>query len=160
MLPKEATLAALEEEMPGIQAYATRRGWSVEWNPETLRLIFLGKHPCDNTPMRVVAAVDGYRALPPAWTFAPPEGQPVGGSFFPQGGSPPAMSSIFHQCHKVICAHFNRLAYSDHGGPHGDWRGPANWLEQKGKGHVYAERLADMFAVILVHLRASKGMST
>jgi hypothetical protein len=64
------------------------------------------------------------------------------------------VGSIFHGS-GVICAPFNRLAYGEHGGPHGDWGGPLSWLNVR--GHVRATALADMLALIIAHLNYSPG---
>ena len=153
-------MAVVEEELPAIKAYAARHGWGVEWAPDALRLAFLGKHPEDATPIQLIAAVDGFKALPPAWTFAKPGDTPASGVFFPRADRSPLdnVSSIFLQDKNVICAPFNRLAYQEHGGPHNDWQGPSSWLAQKGKGYAFAEKLADMFAIVLAHLQVSGGM--
>lgn len=152
-VPREVTVATVEEELPALRAYAQRHGWSVDWNPENLRLAFDGKHPGDATPVRLVALVGGYRAVCPAWTFEDPSGiRPL----FPRPGPVAGGSSMFLQDKRVICAHFNRLAYSSEGGPHGDWGGPERWLEVR--SHVYAARLANMLAAILAHLKASPGV--
>jgi hypothetical protein len=43
-----------------------------------------------------------------------------------------------------------------HGGPHGDWSGPAAWLQVSGT--TVACTIADMLAAIDAHLRQSPGM--
>lgn len=158
-IPGEVTVAIVDDELPGLLGYLNRHGWQVEWSPLELRLAVTGRHPKDGVPVRIVAALDGYRALPPAWTFEDPTGGRGGASFFPRAGSiPDGRSSIFHG-KGVICAPFNRLAYKTLGGPHGDWGGPEKWLEVNVPSQVRAIRLANMFAVILGHLTASPGMS-
>jgi hypothetical protein len=124
----------------------------VAWDPETLRLIFEGKHPNDKRGLRVIASLDGYRALPPEWRFEDPG---TGAACLPKPAPVVGQSSIFHDgC--GICAPFNRRAYKQHEGPHGDWGGPESWLNVH--GHVRATTLAAMFAVIVGHLKASSGM--
>jgi hypothetical protein len=152
-VPTAVTVATVEEELPAVTAYAQRHGWSVNWKAEELRLIFDGRHPTDATPIRIVASVVGYRALPPAWTFEDPEGKR---SLFPRAGPVDGKSSIFHQDKRRICAPFNRLAYSQEGGPHSDWGGPDRWLEIR--GHIHATTLANMLASVLGHLKASPGV--
>jgi len=155
-VPKEVTVATVEDELDGIKSYASRHGWDVSWNPEILRLTFEGIHPNDGMKVRIVANVDGYRALPPSWTFEnPAESQPKQ-PFFPKAGTPKGgQGSIFHGSN-TMCAPFNRLAYKQHGGPHGNWGGPECWLNVK--GHIRETNLAGMFASIIVHLKASPGM--
>lgn len=157
--PAGVTIAVVEDEILGVRSYAERHGWEVTWDPSLLRLVFEGHHPTDRTPVRVVADVQGYRAVPPAWTFEDPAGQRSGGSFFPKSASlPSGRSSIFHSS-KRICAPFNRLAYHTLGGPHQNWSGPEMWLEVNRAGEVRAVKIASMFAVIVGHLAASGGMN-
>jgi hypothetical protein len=74
---------------------------------------------------------------------------------FPKGGTlPGGVQSIFHSS-GVICAPFNRLAFAEHAGPHGDWGGPANWLSVRRT--VRATNLAEMIAQIEAHLTSSPG---
>jgi hypothetical protein len=146
------TIATVEDELAAVKAYAQRHGWATAWNADQLRLTCDGKHPADATPIRIIASVEGYRALPPAWTFEDPASNR---SLFPKGGAVNGKSSIFHgRC--VICAPFNRLAYAQHGGPHSNWGGPERWLEVR--GHIQATTLASMLASILGHLKASPGV--
>ena len=155
-VPVAVTVATVEEELPGIRCYAARHGWEVVWNPNEMTLRFLGEHPGDNASICLIARPDGYRALPPAWTFEPPSGGEQGHPFFPRSGSGRAgRGSVFHGTN-VICAPFNRLAYKQHGGPHSNWGGPEAWLQVKGK--IRETTLAGMFASILGHLRDSTGM--
>jgi hypothetical protein len=151
-VPKATTVATVEEELLGVRCYAERHGWTVSWDSETLRLTFEGKHPNDNRPIRVVAALDDYRALPPAWSFEVPD---TGIACLLKPAPVVGQSSIFNdKC--SICAPFNRRAYKQCGGPHGDWGGPECWLNVR--GHAWATTLAAMFAVIVGHLKASPGI--
>lgn len=154
-VPPDTTRALVEHELPGIQAYALRHGWSVAWDPESLALRFEGKHPRDGSAVRLISDVDGYRALPPLWRFEDPATgkvlSPIPGSMRSGKGS------IFHS-DNLICAPFSRAAYAENGGPHQDWGGPANWLRAHSAGAVQATSLAAMFATILGHLSASPGM--
>jgi hypothetical protein len=158
VVPRSVTIAAVESELVAMRAYAARRDWSVDWDPDSLIVVARGPHPSDQTPVRLRAAVAGYRAVPPAWTFespADPDAKQPGNAPFPKSGSVPGVgSSIFHG-NRLICAPFCRLAFQDHGGPHGDWGGSAAWL--KVRGFARATNLAEMLAVILLHLRHSPG---
>ena len=157
--PRDVTMAIIEDELPGIRAYAIRHSWTVEWRADSLSLVFGGQHPQDKTPVDIIAAVDGYRALAPGWTFNDPSSKRATPEFFPRAGTlPNGRSSIFHS-NRCICAPFNRLAYRVHGGPHSDWNGPEAWLEVRRPGEVHAVRIANMFAVILAHLAVSPGMN-
>ena len=55
-VPKEVTIVTVEEELPGIESYARRHDWKVEWNKDALALTFTGQHPNDGTKLQVVAA--------------------------------------------------------------------------------------------------------
>jgi hypothetical protein len=155
IVPKEVTLATVESELPGLRGYADRRGWRVDWRPGELVIVLDGTHPKGN-PVRLRTEVDGYKALPPAWRFVSPLDGTPGKQHFPAPGpSPGGGASIFIK-DAFICAPFNRLAYTGHGGPHGDWGGAANWLAVK--QHVFAHTLGEMLAIIDSHLRLSHGM--
>jgi hypothetical protein len=137
------------------RARAIRRGWRVAWFPDQMLVKASGVHPANGESVSLQAELIGYRAQPPAWSFQPPEDRP-GQPFFPASGPlPSGGGSIFHNQHRVICAHFNRLAYSDYHGPHGDWGGPVNWLEIR--GYARATTLAAMLTVIRAHLKYSPG---
>jgi hypothetical protein len=151
----ELSKIVVEAELPPVHAYAQRHGWIVRWNPEKIRVVADGTHPADSSPARLGADVHGYKAAPPIWRFLNPSNEDTSDIRFPRAGTlPEGKSSIFHS-NRVICAPFNRLAYNEHGGPHGDWGGPSAWLLVR--GHVRATCLAEMLAEILVHLKYSPG---
>lgn len=151
--------AAVEAELDAVRAWAGRRNWTVAWQPEHLVLRASTYHPVLCRLLEVVAGCDSYRALPPAWQFVRPGTDEAGRQWFPAPGAGPApgSGSIFHP-NGVICAHWNRLAYAEHGGPHGDWGGPVAWLQVNGGNMALARSLADMLATIDVHLHTSPGM--
>lgn len=154
MIPRDVTIAVVEDELPTVTAYAQRHGWTVTWLPDSLALLADGRHP-DGSAVRLHADVEGYRAVPPAWRFIPPDADTVQPHRFPQAGAlPGGVGSIFHS-NRVICAPFNSLAYSDHGGPHNDWNGPGAWLDVR--RHVRAITLDAMLAQIVSHLHYSPG---
>jgi hypothetical protein len=106
--------------------------------------------------MRLEGVFDDYRALPPAWRFTQPASEELPRSAWPQPGNVPGIgSSVFHT-NPVICAPFNLLAYNDHGGPHSDWGGPANWLALR-PDLVRATSVGEMLSVIALHLHYSPG---
>ena len=157
MLPSGVTIAAVESELPGLQAYARRHSWAVNWEPpcQTLKLT---KHDEHGNPILIlVAELDGYRALPPKWWFADPAKDELTPGRFPRGKQIHGKSSIFHS-RKVICAPFNRLAYSESGGPHSNWGELVNWQSAGSASDVHARSLGDMLAVITGHLcHSTKG---
>jgi hypothetical protein len=154
MVPRDVTIAVVEEELAAMRAYGGRHGWTVDWRPVVLVLLADGTHP-DRSPVRLHADVAGYRAQPPAWRFIPPGSESPEPYRFPKSESlPGGIGSIFHSS-KVICAPFNRLAFKDHDGPHQDWGGPTAWLDVR--GNVRANALAQMLAIITAHLHHSPG---
>jgi hypothetical protein len=154
-VPKDVTIAVVEDELVAADAYAHRHGWTLTWLKDELVLFLDGRHPADQSLMRWRSDVAGYRALPPAWScFRQDEHGAVSPRFPKDGPLPGDTSSIFHSS-GVICAPFNRLAFKEHSGPHADWGGPADWLSVRGK--VRATVLAEMIAQIVVHLKYSPG---
>jgi hypothetical protein len=128
----------------------------MHWDADALTLSFTGQHPNDGTKMLILADVNGYRALPPAWFFKNPLDSAQRNTFFPKPGTTRGGGgSIFHGSN-TICAPFNRLAYQRYGGPHADW-GLECWLNVK--DHICETNLAGMFASIVGHLKASPGMN-
>lgn len=157
-VPRDVTIAVVEGEMPAVEAYAVRHGWRLDWQRDDLALFAEASHPADKTPMRWKADVASYRALPPIWSCfqgKTKENETSWAPRFPKGGTlPGGVQSIFHSS-GVICAPFNRLAFAEHAGPHGDWGGSANWLSVRGT--VRATNLAEMIAQIEAHLTCSPG---
>ncbi len=149
LIPSETARSTVEHELPPLAAYVKRHHWSVEWLRDAQRLEFRGLHRVAEKPVTIIAAVDEYPAIPPAWTVNVENGQ------FPIAGAVLGKSSIFHS-NRVICAPFNRLAYGVHGGPHPDWI-LTGWRDVR--GNVSGRTLSEMFASILVHLRYSPGLN-
>ena len=143
--------------MRGADAWARRRRtWRVAVDYERLRLSAEVDHPREGQGLLLILAdLDDYRVVPPAWRFvdeagnSPKSAWPAPGERLGGGGS------IFHS-QLVLCAPFNRLAYAQHGGPHGDWGAPTNWLAER-PGIVRASNLGEMLAVIDLHLSVSPG---
>jgi len=61
----------------------------------------------------------------------------------------------------VICAPFNRLAYTTDSGPHADWGGPERWLEASNgasdRQQVRADTIGDMLQVIYRDFLVTRG---
>ena len=51
----------------------------------------------------------------------------------------------------LVCAHFSRMAYAEHGGPHGNWNGTAAW-QQPVEGTV-AMNVSAMLARLIWEVR-------
>lgn len=154
-LPPTATRASVEDELDAARAWAARHGWLLHWNPETLVLRATTYHRPVGRLVEVIAQTDGYRGLPPAWTFVRPGTDDSVKAAFPAPGTVAGIGSIFHS-NPVICAPWNRLAYAENGGPHDNWSGPSAWLQVREV--TTAHTIADMLSALDVHLRASPGM--
>ena len=154
-LPPAMARASVEDELDAARAWAARHGWILRWRSEDLSLRAATYHEAAGRLVEVVGVLDGYRALPPAWRFVQPGTGVADPASFPAPGQGSIPGSIFHS-NAVICAPWNRLAYAEHGGPHGDWSGPAAWLQASGM--TVAHTLADMLSALDVHLRQSAGM--
>ncbi len=115
-----------------------------------------GTHPVTDVPVRIIANLKGYRAIPPGWTFGAPSGATAAAPFPERNTTTRGVGSIFHPS-RIICAPWNRLAYAEHNGPHADWGGLANWTSA-GAGITKADTLADMVDQIFWHLSLSRGM--
>jgi hypothetical protein len=154
LVPRAVSRAALAAEAPAARAWAARKGWKVSINLRELRMTARMKHPADGGKLIVRADFSDYRLLPPAWVLVDVAGNQRVPSAWPSAGTVLGGSSIFHSV-GVLCAQFNRLAYGDYAGPHGSWGGAANWLNVT-EG-TRADTVADMLAVIRLHLEASPG---
>jgi hypothetical protein len=162
LLPAEAVKAYIDEELPGAQAWADRAGLDLIYDSDQLRLrVHLeGSGPGGDEKYLLEGRLDDYKTLPPIWNFLHPEtAAEIGISAFPAAPQPAIGGpSIFIQ-HAlrgaVICAHFNRWAYAQEGGPHGDWGESSNWHNVT--GGTIAKTLGDMLERINVEVKASPG---
>jgi hypothetical protein len=132
-LPERAVRAYLQEpdEMPAALRYAERCGLHPSYDQEQLRLLVPLTGPGSPQPdgaspdedYLLEGRFDDYRVLPPVWHFLDPRTQAdVGIAGYPT----PIGPSVLHG-QGLICAHFSRKAYSEHGGPHANWHGPPAW---------------------------------
>jgi len=153
-LPATVARASVEAELDAARVWAARHDWILSWEAETLLLRLATYHRPAQRLVELLAKTDGYRALPPAWMFVRPGTEEANAAVFPAAGNMPGIGSIFHGS-GVICAPWNRLAYTEHGGPHDNWSGPEAWL-QVPEGTI-AHTIPDMLAIIDAHLRASAG---
>lgn len=152
MIPAEVTSAVLDDEFPAAQAWGAAHGWELTVDLESMTIDGRSEHPADRRPVRLLAGVDGYPALPPSWRFVDPVTGVPTAETTPARGSRAGRSSVIHSV-GVICAHFSRTAYE--AGPHGrDWD-LAGWRDVA--GGVRADTLAQMLAVIHEHLGWSPG---
>ena len=152
MVPAAVTVAVLEQELPAARRWAARHAWTLEVDLDVLQLTAITHHPADRTELLLVGELTGYRAVPPAWRFVDPAtGQPSPHAF----PAPSPSGSIFHSSLLMLCAPWNRLAYAEAGGPHGDWGAAAGWLNTR--AYTQAQTIADMLATVEAHLRSSPG---
>lgn len=155
LVPVESSRAAMADEVDAALAWARRHRWALEVDLEGLTLRARTRHPRDRRLLYLEGSFDDYKALAPVWLFATRSGDTATASAWPSAGSVGGSSSILHSV-GVICAHFSRRAYREHGGPHaGDWGSGARWLDIV--DGVQATTIGDMLAVIDLHVRASPG---
>jgi hypothetical protein len=150
-LPAAMVQVSVEEELDAARAWAARHNWTLIWVPDELLLRASTYHAPVRHLVEVTARCESYRALPPLWSFVQPGTDNSEKKWYPTAGE----NSIFHS-NGLICAPWNRLAYSDHGGPHNDWSGPAAWLQVRNVSVCHS--IPDMLASIDHHLRRSPGM--
>lgn len=152
--------------MASAAAWAERHGWQLALDSSALRLTASMTHPKDGAPLALVADLNGYRGVPPAWEFVEPETGARTRHAFPKGAPVPfptgQKTSIFteHQATPVICAPFNRLAFADVNGIHANWGAAAGWLgviANDAGDIVRASSLGEMLSTIELHLRVSPG---
>lgn len=148
MLPDRVTTVALEGEFKAACEWAKRERVQLDCDipHRLLRAVFERADPADRFFLR--GRFDSYKALPPIWEWCDASWSDAGNrTCSPDPASTDYGSSLFldNGTSAIICAPFNRLAYSAHGGPHGDW-GLADWMNVRGV--VYAVTVADMLQTI------------
>lgn len=153
MVPASVTQAVVTQERPAVTAWAERHHWSVTIAQDGTHLDAATVHPVTDTLIVFHAELDGYPAIPPAWTCRDADGNVTLATFPVPGQRPAVPGSIFHPNH-LICAPWNRLAYGSHSGPHSDWADLSAW-KTIGGGVTQAHTLADMLNCLTLHLAAS-----
>lgn len=159
MLPAAVTDAAIAQELPGVLAWAQRHRVELDTrllDSHIIRVVFVQEETHEKFYLH--GSLDGYKALPPIWEWRDATWRSSGVHLSPKPQSTPFGSSMFlsHNGRGVICAHFNRLAYSDSGGPHPDWGLEAQWTTA-GADYVRATTIGDMLQSILRDFRLTKG---
>ena len=155
MLSENQTIEIIEYELKAARAWAERHGVVIRWQPETKTIQVELVQPMTGEVFYLQGQLDNYRMFPPKWTFCNSEWSQSGKKdLFP---APAPKSSLFHP-NGIICAPFNRLAYTcpEHQGLHSDWGGPVNWLNAGGV-HIRASTIADMLQAIRRDLVMSRG---
>lgn len=144
-----------DDEMPAAMAWAARRGLQLVYDPVELTVSLALRGPADADgeveAYLLHGSFDGYRLLPPIWKFMHPiTGADVGLCAYPR----PTGASVLHSG-GLICAHWSRMAYSQHGGPHGNWGAPTAW-QQPVEGTV-ALTIPDMLDRLGREVQDSRG---
>jgi hypothetical protein len=160
LLPLTAVQARLQDDLPGARAWAERNQRDLEWDEEKLRLLISLEGPSREAYL-LEGLFEDFPTLPPSWRFVDPRnGERIGPPAYPRSAEPSPRGTplIINGGAEgiVICAHFNRLAFAEEGGVHGDWGPLANWQNQA-SGYTYANTVADMLARIAVEVSDSIG---
>lgn len=145
----DVTRALIDVELAELEPWIALHAWEVTWDREALRLAVRLCSKIDGEIYVVEMMLDGYRALPAFIEFVHPKTNERGSHVcYPKGGR-----GYFHT-HPVICAPWNRKAYSAHGGPHADWA-MASWATYR-PNHA---RIGDILVLLqdLLDDRASYG---
>jgi hypothetical protein len=157
----DRTRAIFCAETESLQDWASRRQFieKLEADFESLLVRTILLQPETGHRFFLEGQFDDYRGLPPKFTFSSePWNRSNTLSDYPkQRDNSFGGGSIFHSA-PCICAHFNRNAYKEHGGPHGDWGGPERWLEAAaGQTYVRATNVPDMLSVIYSRFVGTRG---
>jgi hypothetical protein len=116
------SLAIVEEELARCVSLQTTFGWAIERYPQELKVVVGLRSAVDGEPYLLQTICDNYKAWPPFLEFLEPGTQMAGTPrAYPRGGR-----GYFHSM-PCICAPFSRKAYTQYGGPHGDWQ-IGNWM--------------------------------
>lgn len=153
---QQETLAWVDQELPGALALSERQGFGLDWNADELVCRVTLTQPKTGKFFYLLGEFRDYRELPPSWSFTDASFTQRGRQFMPKPQSPPpGVGSIFHNA-CCICAPFNRRAYKELSGPHGNWGGPAQWL-QAAPGKAQARTLGEMLSTITRDLHYTEG---
>lgn len=142
------SLETVRGELVAVAAYATAAGLQLDTSQLSeshLRFTVVFPNARED---RFVAEFDctDYPMLPPTIEFV----DPVSGS----RGLRALYPNVFHPT-PCICARYNRKAYADRGGPHGDWR-LVDWQLATGAG-VPIDTLTMMISDLHSKIAASTG---
>ena len=133
----EVTRAHVEAELAALEAWKRQHGWDITWHADALRLDVKMQSMVDRDVYSLEVDLTDYRARPPVFEFIGANGQRGTRRCYPGGGR-----GYFHT-NPVICAPWNRKAYSEMGGPHVDWA-MASWATLRPNHST----LGDMLALI------------
>lgn len=147
LIPPPAVLTYIEKEISATIELCKRKGLEYEWDEQNLQFKITLLQSATNEKFCLVGTFNDYPAICPAWQF---------NGISPRSENTKFGASIFH-ANGVICAPFNRLAYQEKGGPHGDWGGCTNWKSVRGGNMVLALSIPDMVGVIFRDFSVTKG---
>jgi len=161
LLPVAAVRSRVDEEVTAARGWAERHGCRLEYDEGDLRLRVALAGP-DGEAYLLEGRFDDYPTLPPSWRFLHPRtGKRIGRAAYPRPASPhPRGTALVIQSGTegaVVCAHFNRLAFAEQGGPHGDWGSLAEWRTPGRAAYTFAETIGDMVARIALEVADSAG---
>lgn len=139
-----ATELILAEQMADLAANAAEMGWSLSILDGGT--FVLGVPAGDGSKLYWRCETDRFPTWPPAWHWSDSVGEEVDTPRVTGRGG-----NFFHG-HNVVCAPWNRLAYSsvDKRGPHSDWK-IGDWLTNPKTGQCTT--LAAMAARLAVEAR-------
>ena len=152
-----------DAEITPALAWAERNGYHLEYDIEalTVRLPLEGATNGETAAERylLVGSFEGYRTLPPSWRFLHPDSEEdVGPPAYPAAPQPnPFGTGLFiagGPTGALICAHFNRLAFAEVGGVHGNWGPLTNW-QNPPTDYTVALTIGQMLQRIVLETRIS-----
>jgi hypothetical protein len=158
MISTKDTRLIVEFELEGARSWALRHDVPLDWLPSELEVRLVLTQPRTGQRFYFKARFPDYKELPPEWTLCDESWQSSNAkSLFPRPKEPATPASIFIGSGEgaVICAPFNRLAFSRHGGPHGDWS-LAQWQTAAG-GHIRATTVGDMLQALRLFMNRTEG---
>ena len=156
MIPKDETLIIVSHELVSANAWAERRQLQLTWIPDQLELRVPFTQPETGLEFFLTGKFPDYKELPPFWNFCSKDWTATNEKFsFPKPKANNGIQTIFLNT-PVICAPFNRLAFSEYKGPHKDWGGPSQWLACAPQ-YIRATTIGDMLNAIWMHFEATKG---
>jgi hypothetical protein len=164
VVPRRASAQAVLTELPAAAAWADRHGLRFESDEEALAiwlgLTGPGAEPGTSVEYLLRGRFDNYRAIAPEWLFVDSATrEEIGEAAFPnptgQGAFGPSLF-IRGPSGPLICAHFNRLAYSVNGGVHTDWGETTSWLTRR-PGQTYATEIGSMMDRIYREMPHTSG---
>lgn len=133
-ISRDIIRAELNQTQPLVKTF----GWVLEEKLEQLIFTVRIRSSIDNEEYVMEFKCDNYKETPPFIEFINPvTGERGTRKVYPKNGN-----GFFHST-PCICAQFNRKAYKEFGGPHGDWS-IGNWINLRPE----VSTLGDMITLI------------